>query len=441
MGPESGYVTNEAEVGLPPLQSSRRAVWDYYRIEFLPNGYPGRRAGDVLHAHPIYGPYVISDYIAQYRRTKDRVFLRAAMRVADAAVEQMTDVSGALAFLYSQDRTAVSSRSATFYSGLTQARYVEVFRKLVLLPGAERFQEPLSAIVDSLLIPTDQGGVARYTPGGGLIIEEYPSLMPDCTLNGWTTATCILRDYAASTGSDHGWDVFRGSVHGLEELITLYDVPELANSRYRLTGVASVRMTAEDSDLEITDCQVGIPGSGIFAAGSSGSPAGEVLGRGPRAVMRGDSQVFTLSLSRLSWPAPNRVMIAVNASADGMVRLEIGDGEYSPMITKLPVSFYRELGQFPVHRGANWVEVPVPWVDAELISYPTVFSKVLAGRQFNQYHWIHVDTLGKIVEETGSDVLRYYRDKWARYPSRWSGIREYQDERITLERFDAQKHK
>src|SRR5690625_7811097 len=70
------FITNEADVGLPPLQSSRRAVWEYYRIEFLPNGYPGRRTGDELFAHPIYGPYVIADYTAQYRRTQEFRFLR-----------------------------------------------------------------------------------------------------------------------------------------------------------------------------------------------------------------------------------------------------------------------------------------------------------------------------------------------------------------------------
>src|SRR5690625_5674076 len=90
------FITSEADVGLPPLQASRRAVWEYYRIEFLPNGYPGRRTDDELFAHPIYGPYVIADYTAQYRRTQEPRFLEAACRVADAAIDQMTEVGGGL---------------------------------------------------------------------------------------------------------------------------------------------------------------------------------------------------------------------------------------------------------------------------------------------------------------------------------------------------------
>lgn len=435
------YMTNEAEVGLPPLQSSRRTVWNYYRIEFLPNGYPGRRNGDVLYAHPIYGPYVISDYIAQYRRTKDEVFLEAVKHVADAAVEQMTQIGDGLAFLYDGKKTAVSSREGTFYSGLTQARYIEGLKNLVRLPGTDRFREPLAAIVRSLLIPAEEGGVARYTDDGGLIIEEYPSLAPDCTLNGWTTATCILRDYAVATDEDEGWDIFNQSVRGLERLVPVYDVPELANSRYRLTGVASVQVAPSGTDVEVTDIRVDMPGVGVYGAAAAGDPAGEALKDGPRKIADGKAQALVLSLSRLTWPSPNNVLVTVHAEKAGSVTLGIGDGEYSPMTKNLPVDYFRELGSFPVEAGENLIEVTVPWTDAELVSYPTGFGKALANRQFNQYHWIHVDTLGKIVDETGSDLLEYYRDKWSRYPERWAGMPQYQDQRITLERFDPKKHK
>jgi len=435
------YITNEYEVGLPPLQSSRRTVWNYYRIEFLPNGYPGRRTGDVLYAHPIYGPYVIADYIAQYRRTQDEDFLEAAKHVADGAVEQMSPVGDGLAFLYSKEKTAVSTKSGTFYSGLTQARYVECFKNLVRLPGTERFREPLSRILKSLLVPAEDGGVARYTDDAGLIIEEYPSLAPDCTLNGWTTATVILRDYAKLTGDEEGWDIFRQSVRGLERLIPIYDVPELANSRYRLTGVASIQVTANGADLEVVDCEVEMPGSGTYSAKDAGDPAGEALKAGPKVVRDGGSEALMLSLSRLTWPAPNTVHLTIRTSGPGDVTLGIGDGEYNPMTKDLPVKYFRALTRVALEAGENHVSVAVPWNDAELISYPTGFGKALANRQFNQYHWIHVDTLGKIVEETGSEILAYYREKWLRYPQDWPGMPQYQDERITLERFDPKKHK
>lgn len=441
MSTRNTYITNEREVGLPPLQSSRKAVWDYYRIEFLPSGYPGRRTDDELFAHPIYGPYVIADYTAQYRLTKNQVFLDAACRVAEAAIEQMTRVGNGLAFVYSQDKAKVSSKKGVWYSGLTQARYIEVFNKLLAFPETDRFREPLAAILDSLLISTDDGGVARFIGNDGLIIEEYPSPAPDCTLNGWTTATCVLMDYASKNDDEQAWDIFARSVRGLERMIPIYDVPEYSNSRYKLMGSASVQVTAKGADLEVLDCQVIMPESGTFAANVEEDPAGEALRHGPATIRNGSAQIFKLSLSRMTWPAPNRILLRINAAAEGQVIVAIGDAEYNPLASAPRVHGYRSLRQASVRNGENTIEVTVPWTEAELIAHPTNFGKRIAGRQFNQYHWIHIDTLGKIVAETGSDILRYYRDKWEQYPKLWPDMSAYQDERLTLERFDPRRHK
>lgn len=187
----SDDVTNESLVGLPPLQRSRKAVWDYYRIEFFASGYPGRRDNGKLQSHPLYGPYVIADNLAQYRRTKIIVFLGAACRVVEAAIAQMTEVQGGLAFVYDNHGTNVSSRADPFYSCLTQARYINALRKLLMFPEARRSRTPLEMIVKCIAVPVDLGGVSRVTQNDGFVLEEYPAPWPDCTLNGWTTATVI----------------------------------------------------------------------------------------------------------------------------------------------------------------------------------------------------------------------------------------------------------
>ena len=164
-------VTNEAMVGLPSLSMSRKAIWDYYRLEFLEDGYPGRRSGRGLHAHPIYGAYVISDYLGQYRTTGKPEFLDAARRVADAAVERMIDFHGALVFRYEPNK-GISSMPKEFYSGLTQSRYLSTLRKLEVALGDFRYAEASAGILRSLELPTEVGGIARRTPNGGLVIEE-----------------------------------------------------------------------------------------------------------------------------------------------------------------------------------------------------------------------------------------------------------------------------
>ncbi|GAA1145736.1 D-glucuronyl C5-epimerase family protein [Nesterenkonia lutea] len=441
MNENTEYMTNEAELGFPPLQSSRRAVWTYYRIEFLADGYPGRRTEGELFAHPIYGPYVIADYVHQYKTTKDQVYLDAACRVAEAAIARMEPLGDGLAFIYSQDKAKVSSKKGVWYSGLTQARYIDVFNKLLSQPGTARFREALSGILASLSVPVEAGGIAASTSNGGLIIEEYPSLAPDCTLNGWTTATCILLDYAKTHDDEYAWDLFHRSVSGLESLIPLYDVPEYATSRYKLKGSASISLQPFGTELIVNSVQVNMPGAGTFDANSDVDPGGAALALGPRKVNEGDRKPFKVDLSRQTFPKPNTVLFTVESHSEGTVQGFIGDNVYNPLTGFLRPAVDNYLGTFPVQEGTNVIEVSIPWTEAELIAYPTNFGKSIAGRQFNQYHWIHVDTLSKIVDETGSDLLRYYRDRWQRFPNRWGSITEYQDERITLERFDPKKHK
>lgn len=435
------YMTNEAEVGLPPLRAARKAVWDYYRIEFLPDGYPGRRTGEELFAHPIYGPYVIADYVHQYRVTKSQIYLNAAHRVADAALAHMTQVGGGLAFLYNQEKTKVSTKKGSWYSGLTQARYIEVFNRLLAYPEGERFRDPLSGILSSLLVAVEDGGVARFERDGGLVIEEYPSPAPDCTLNGWTTATCILRDYAKAKDDDQAWDLFHRSVRGLESLIALYDVPEYATSRYKLKGPAVIKLRSHGPEITVRAIRVDMPGVGTFDANVDLDPAGAALAQGPREIRSGGTQAFIVDLSRRTFPKVNTVSFTVESTEDGTVETSIGGNTYDPMRNSLVPKFDRSLGCYPLREGRQVLDLPIPWAEAELVAYPTNFGKAIAGRRFNQYHWIHVDTLTKIVGETGSDILRYYRDRWARFPERWASVPEYQDKRITLERFDPLKHR
>lgn len=441
MSVAGAYVTNEQEVGLPPLRMDRKAVWDYYRLEFLPNGYPGRRTDGVLMAHPIYGPYVITDYLTQYQRTKDPIFLESACKVADAAVASMEPLQDSLVFMYDEEKAKVSSKKGTWYSGLTQSRYVDVFTKLLSKPGTERFREPLTAILASLTIPVENGGVARYTSDGGLVIEEYPAVFPNCTLNGWTTATCIIKDLAVATNEDNDWEVFHKSVRGMEGLISLYDVPELANSRYKLEGEATFRVTSAGANVEVQDCQVVIPTAGTFAANVDGDPAGEALTSGPLMIRDGGSGNLKVRLSRFSWPSPNKLVLKVFAEQEGQVSLSIGEADYNPFASGPKIKGYRRLQEFTVRAGENHIEVEVPWAAAEMIAHPTNFAKKLTGRQFNVYHFIHIDTIDKIVKQSGSDILTYYRDKWEHAPSLWPEHPAYQDERLMLERFDFRKHK
>src|SRR5699024_6353589 len=157
----------------------------------------------------------------------------------------------------------------------------------------------------------------EFTDNGGLIIEEYPSPAPDCTLNGWTTATVILRDYAKARNDKQAWDLFHRSVRGLETLIPLYDVPQYATSRYKLTGPAAIRLQPAGTEVTVQSVQVDMPGAGTFDANSNLDAGGAALAKGPRRIKAGYKQSFTVELSRRTFPAPNTVLFTVESPGEG----------------------------------------------------------------------------------------------------------------------------
>ncbi|NQD90964.1 hypothetical protein HP499_24580 [Paenarthrobacter sp. CM16] len=248
-------------------------------------------------------------------------------------------------------------------------------------------------------------------------------------------------DVAKASNDDRDWDVFNKSVQGMESIISLYDVPELANSRYKLEGDATFQLNAVGSDVQVTDCQVVVPSAGVFAANVEGDQAGEALKTGPLNIRDGKLGRIKVRLSRFSWPAPNRLLMKVTAERAAQVKVAIGETTYNPFGSVPKITGQKHLKEFDLLPGENLIEVPVPWIAAEMVAHPTNFSKKLTGRQFNVYHYIHIDTLTKIVEQSGSELLGYYLDKWRHAPSLWADHPAYQDERLMLERFDMHKHK
>jgi hypothetical protein len=123
---------------MPPLSPDRKAVYEYYRLEFMENGYPGKRTKEGVLPHPIYAPYVIADYLSQYQKKRDDAFLDAIDIIIDAACQMMRSDGEALLFDYPR---GISSYDAPFASGLTQSRYMEVFRSLWLTTGADRYRK------------------------------------------------------------------------------------------------------------------------------------------------------------------------------------------------------------------------------------------------------------------------------------------------------------
>jgi hypothetical protein len=431
-------VCNEAEVGLPPLQRSRRETWELYRLAFLPDGYPGRRVGDAISPHPLYGNYVISDYLAQYRQSGDREYLDAARRVANAALARMQKRGDALLFTY-EPGTGISSLPHRFYSGLTQARYLGTLGRLLQMTGDDLYREAARAVMQSLLIPTAEGGVCRPTPGGAVVIEEYAHALPDYTLNGWTTATLLIADYGRAAGDETARDLFHRSARGIAEMLPLYDVPELANSRYRLSGPVPLRVSMSAPDCSVSDARILIPGQGTYPVRLDGGVLWENrIVRGVEADGSVSGPVeLDVTLCRVTWPEPNRIAFRIHAPHRARMTASIGVGRYEPLESRIKTDEFTEIASVELVPGQNEIDIPIPWASAELVAYPTNFKKRLGGRQYNQYHFIHIDTLTKLGAYTGSEVFCRYATRWQEYVERWPNIPVYAGADIELRRYAA----
>jgi hypothetical protein len=110
------------EPKMPPLSADLQKLQDYYHFRFLPDGYPGKLDGGSVIVQPIYGRYVIADYLRQYRVSPTPELRDAIAMVAHAAVARMEPVGDALVFWYPEE-LRISRQPEKHYSGLTQAYY------------------------------------------------------------------------------------------------------------------------------------------------------------------------------------------------------------------------------------------------------------------------------------------------------------------------------
>jgi hypothetical protein len=408
----SSVVAGNAAGDAPaPLPEYRAEIYKYYKLGWLPDGYPGRHTDHGLVAHPIYGTYVIADYLRQYRKTQEKRYLDAAVSVADAGLKRMESIGDALVFYYHpEDRLSLIPNK--FYSALTQARWLEALSNLYETTHDISYKKAAHRVMLSLLIPTTEGGVLQKVARGASI-EEYPHQIPLYTLNGWLTALEILIDYANA--------LVKENLTALENLLPLYDLPGISNSRYQLTGSVTFRL----SGAEIADASIEIPGEGVYKADHCDGKQGkwDIC-----LYEKSNKTRLNAVLSYVSAPAPN--ILHLTTKDDSAVNIEIATSKYDPTVTALPTRSWTTLGKFKPSN--NKLAVEIPWDDARFVAYPTAFTKKIGGTYYNVYHPIHIKVLRALYTETGVKVFKEYADKWTGYYKDWQGLDAYKVNGISL---------
>lgn len=436
---------------MPPLNPARKKVYDYYQLEFMPNGYPGRRTEEGIIPHPIYGTYVISDYLAQYRRTGDDSLLAGIHRVSDAAREQMTEIEGGLLFFYPP---GISGYDESFASGLTQSRYMDVFTRVYQKTKDKKFKELADAVFRSHLVSVEKGGpLLRWN--GETIIEEYPFRIPTFVQNGWTTSLHLLKQYADHFKNDVAQELFQDSLKSLIDFLPKYDAQSVSSSRYELTRPVVLQLTKRsDGLLTLKRGSVRI-GEQEFLIDPSPTEGGSRFHNRALAGATNRNGIFVknpaqinLLLSRASYPDPNIVTLDLESSRTCLVDIEVSHGDFSNSVFagNHKMEWWDHVQTVALHKGHNTIAFPVPWDKIPLVGHPTNFGKLIGGRSYNVYHFIHIDNLNRLNNANPHPELAYWANRWESYAEHWPTHRIYSEldvsyGRLSEDRDSAQSSK
>ena len=391
---------------------------------------------DKVVPHPLYGAFVIGDYLRQYELTRDEKYLLAAIKVARASVGRMEQFRDALVFWYKPDME-LTQFPAKFYSGLTQSRYLVQLGRLYKLTNDPLFLENSKQILESLFIKQSEGGVLKQFHSG-VSLEEYPNEIPLYTLNGWLTAVINVKRYADSVNSDRARELFLKNVDSVERIIELYDFEELATSRYHLSGTCSLKIRFMNGFKPIIIRGfVRIPKEGEFPIKLQQSKnrfSNYIKNKkdvnANRYPVTTEEVETNIVLSMISFPEENSVSFEFETSVGGEMEVLIGVGDYDVFSERLRPTRWISLGKFNVPKNTPQIWVTIPWHKAQLVAYPTNFLRKIGEKHYNVYHYIHINSMKTLYDYTKIEKFNMYYLKWLGYTEKWPKMEPYKSEKI-----------
>lgn len=407
---------------MPAFSSALAAIdEDYYNIVFLEDGYPGQRKDDgEVWAHPIYGVYVLNDYLDQYRNEPTEELREGIRTVAEAAVSRMDKYEGTLVFWY-----PAGIRSRMFeatYSGLTQSYYASSLHRAGEALDAPELVEAAAEVFDSMTIPPEDGGV-MYEDEHGVSFAEVPQEPNSYVLNGWQSALFSMQEYADLSGSKEAARLVQDSAANMERLLPLYDYPEISNSRYGLTGFTYLRLVFDETPDALTNVRIDQGGQGTqpleVGEGSRWEHyvlADDMNGSRPAAASVWLNTVLTLADG-------NELLFEVDPGNASTVIVEALVGQYDPL-TSSPVDGQWET--IATRDVSSHVGVEIPDEVVARVVQATSFTKELEGEQVNVYHSIHINRLRELADLTGLDAFSEWADRWEGYVCDWAEMSLYE---------------
>lgn len=419
---------------MPDFTPQLEAMKDYYKFHFFPDGYPGRYDDGKVVEHPLYGVYVLGDYISQYHDHPTDSLREAIYMVSNAAISRMKEYNHSIVFWYPADQS-VTRAYKRYYSGLTPSYYTLRLFSAFQITGETSFKEASEKAFRSLLIPDEEGGVL-YSWEDGVSIAEVPMQPNGLILNGWLSILVNLHRYGQLTGSIQSQELFAENAQTLAKLLPLYDAEEYRNSRYNLAGFQYLKLHFSDvSSIVIRDLKLEVPNEGIFDI-----PIENASSRWEYWVFKKDARNssegisvngkvlrMNLVLSRLSFPQENVLYMTLDSTRELEMDVYLHVGIYDPLSTSQTQNEWKYVTTYKIKPGSDHIAIALPWELCELTAYPTNFKKKIRGRRYNVYHFIHIDQLKRLYQITGIETFQTYADKWQGYIEDWPAMQMYRN--------------
>lgn len=436
----------EVEVGLAAIPEKYHQVYDYYALGFSDKGLPGRIESGIWKEHPMYSSYLIRDYLFTYQKTKEKKYFDSAETVSKIVMNRMTDIGDSLIYYYNGD-TVSTLFEGKFYSALTQSNYITQFIGLYEVSGNKEYLLIARKIFNSLLILKDRGGVLHKTDG--LVhIEEYPSSPVLWTLNGWITAVQNVYNLYKVLGDYEIKQFCIDNVKSIERLIPIYDFGSLKNTRYQLAGFYYIKIVVEGDPIDIYSAQY------IIDEKESYDISLEIFDqrksrwnyRAIKGILKvgnfyriADSALFNV-VGSLASSNTNNLSFELGNKGKSKVKLFMAQGEYSPLLTAMPTQKWELLTEIEmVNQDSFNFNLDVPMHLLENVVYPTNFKKVIGGKNYNAYHFIHIEKLTQILTWYDSSTIAEYVEKWKSYVEDWSDMEVYTSSNVEFVKYRSIK--
>ncbi|QNU62103.1 D-glucuronyl C5-epimerase family protein [Vreelandella titanicae] len=414
-------------------------LWTFYRVDgFFEDGYPRHNSKifeDKYVAHPMHGAYFISRLVALGNKNKNNSYYRVAHMLVKSAAERMEDVDGALCFYY-KPGDGVNKYGHSFYSGLTQCRYLESITILNEIYSDINTSGILKKIAKSMTVTVENGGVILENKYG-VFIEEYPSDMPKYVLNGWLTALNSMFKYAKQYNDERILHICNRSAQTLEDVLSKFDMPERLNTAYSLTSHAYVEIfTDRDNALDLDVIEVKSGGAVLSYDFKKKTTKKDnfFIYKGDKKTIKKKNQKMKISFELSAIDEVNSDELTLkfkndNDVFDGNVYMQTFVPEYDVKYPH-PISKYaNDVFSFELKRQDNGLSLYSVFLDKEIfhpwLKKPVPFGKKINDLHFNVYHFIHVNGLSKLLEFYDSERIAFWRDRWLAYTKQWP-FSEYQ---------------